>query len=92
MKIDSLIKVGKAIGELHRHNESYGCLSLKNVLIDQHKNVYLNSFITKDIPPYVFLINDLDGPLRVRHTPVPHARLPDVHIDLNFVLSPPQKI
>ena len=53
-KIDSLIKIGKAIMELHRHNETYGCLNLKNVLIDQQKNIYLNSFITKDIPPYVF--------------------------------------
>jgi hypothetical protein len=41
---------------LHRHNEIYGCLSLKNVLIDHQKNIYLNSFITKDVPPYVNIL------------------------------------
>ena len=52
-KIEILLKIGKAISQLHRHNETYGCLCLKNVLIDTQKNIYLYSFITKDIPPYV---------------------------------------
>lgn len=59
-KIDALIKIGKAIIELHRHNETYGCLSLKNILIDNNKNIYLNTFVTKDIPPYVNLSLKID--------------------------------
>jgi len=60
-KIHTLIKIGKAIAELHRHNETYGCLTLKNILIDSQKNIYLNSFITKDIPPYVsFVLSQTD--------------------------------
>jgi hypothetical protein len=52
---------------------------MKNVLIDQQKNMYLNSFITKDIPPYVRIYLSTDRPLLVRHLPVPHACLPNVH-------------
>lgn len=58
-KIDALIKIGKAIIELHRHNETYGCLTLKNILIDDNKNIYLNTFVTKDIPPYVIFTNKI---------------------------------
>jgi hypothetical protein len=88
-----LIKLGKAVIELHRHSETYGCLSMKNVLIDQQKNVYLNSFITKDIPPYVHAeITNIDRPLRIRHMPILDAGLPDVHIGIDIVRSHAQKI
>lgn len=48
---------------MHKHQETYGDLSIKNVLLDSNRNVYLSCFINKDIPPYVNILLIQTNPL-----------------------------
>lgn len=52
-KIEVLVKVGKALLQLHKNRQSYGDLKQENILFDENRNLYLSSIIDKNVPPHV---------------------------------------
>lgn len=56
-KIEILVRVAKALFELHRNRESYGDIGEDSILLDENRNLYFSSIIDKNVPPHVLFYN-----------------------------------